>query len=546
MSKLDFNSQGGQAAGKVVPITPPTATASTGSGCNTPGNSRKKGVMQPTPPPRKPFPVQLLPPACRRLVEQGAKARGVDPAHMGVLTLPALAGAIGNSRILRVKRSYVEPAIIWAALVSPSGTMKSAQLDDVLGPHRVRDRELVDMVKSDLADYERDLARYKSGVSTVRPNRPPCRAVLVNDVTVEALALRLSDNPRGLLLGRDELSGWIGSFDAYKRSNGADVGSYLEMHRGGVLKVDRKRPDQPTIHVPRAALSVAGTIQPRVLARAIGQDGRDNGLLARLLVAMPPPAFAKWTEDDVDTATYSGYEQVVGSLLALEGKPGTECDPIELELSADARNLWRPYHDRMMAEASTAGADLAAAYSKLRGGALRFALVLALARDAEQGSAKALSEVDVAAMQAGIRLAEWFANEAERVYAVFAETDDERESRRIIEWIEERGGSTTVRDLVTYGPRPRFSETDEAEKYLQRLAGLGMGSMGYPGPDAKGGRPPGATFTITAPIPGCITPEILENLEVLQPQPVVREYADGAVDEELLSRWTPAGDGVQT
>src|SRR5262249_19745593 len=159
--------------------------------------------------------------------------------HLGVLMLPALAGAIGNTRILRIKRSYSEPAILWAALVAPSGAMKSAQLDDVLGPHRGKDLELVEQVQRELADYDRELFRYKSsaarGEPSEKPNRPRSKAVLVNDITVEALALRLADNPRGLLLSRDELAGWIGSFDAYKRSNGADVAAYLEMHRGGGL-----------------------------------------------------------------------------------------------------------------------------------------------------------------------------------------------------------------------------------------------------------------------------------------------------------------------
>ena len=54
---------------------------------------------------------------------------------------------------------------------------------------------------------------------------------LVSDCTVEALAVLLEQHPRGLLVARDELSGWVNSFDAYKSCRGADVAHWLSMHR---------------------------------------------------------------------------------------------------------------------------------------------------------------------------------------------------------------------------------------------------------------------------------------------------------------------------
>jgi hypothetical protein len=39
---------------------------------------------------------------------------------------------------------------------------------------------------------------------------------MVGDVTMEALTERLQVNPRGLLERRDELAGWLKSFDQYQ------------------------------------------------------------------------------------------------------------------------------------------------------------------------------------------------------------------------------------------------------------------------------------------------------------------------------------------
>jgi hypothetical protein len=45
------------------------------------------------------------------------------------------------------------------------------------------------------------------------PARPSLRRIQTNDPTVEKVARLVLDNPKGLLLFRDELAGWIGALD---------------------------------------------------------------------------------------------------------------------------------------------------------------------------------------------------------------------------------------------------------------------------------------------------------------------------------------------
>jgi hypothetical protein len=91
-------------------------------------------------------------------------------------------------------------------------------------------------------------------------------------VVSEALAPILQANPRGLLLARDELAGWIGSFDRYanKGKASADSANWLSMFNAENITVDRKTGFPRTIHVPRAAVCVVGGIQPAILRRALG------------------------------------------------------------------------------------------------------------------------------------------------------------------------------------------------------------------------------------------------------------------------------------
>jgi hypothetical protein len=82
----------------------------------------------------QPFPFDALPPTQREYVDASAGAIGCDPAFVAPHSLAAVAGAIGNSRAIRLKRGWSEPAVIWAVTVAPSGRLKSPGYDKAIGP----------------------------------------------------------------------------------------------------------------------------------------------------------------------------------------------------------------------------------------------------------------------------------------------------------------------------------------------------------------------------------------------------------------------------
>ena len=52
-------------------------------------------------------------------------------------------------------------------------------------------------------------------------------------------------------------------------------------------------------------------------------------------------------------------------------------------------------------------------------------------------------------MRAACDLARWFGNEAERIYALIAETNEQRDRRKLIEFIQHRGGEITEKDIYS-------------------------------------------------------------------------------------------------
>jgi hypothetical protein len=152
--------------------------------------------------------------------------------------------------------------------------------------------------------------------------RPVLRRVVCGDVTIEKLAEVLADNPRGLLVARDELAGWLGSFTRYKgKQGGNDAPLWLEANRAGTWIYDRKTGDRKHYFVPRAAVSVTGGIQPGVLTRALTAEFLDAGLAARLLMAWPPRRLKHWSKVEVSPDAEEAYQKTLDRLLQLDFQP---------------------------------------------------------------------------------------------------------------------------------------------------------------------------------------------------------------------------------
>lgn len=446
-----------------------------------------------------PFPANVLPEPILGFVTQAAKAIGCDESYVALPLLSGLASAIGNTHRIGLKRGWTEPAIVWTAIVGESGTAKSPALELALRPIRKRQHdamkdhaEAMKRYTDELATYERDGAHWKKSKSDTpppaKPEAPIADRCWTDDVTTEALAVLLQQNPRGLLLSKDELAGWF-NFDRYAGGKGGgDAAKWLEMFGGRAMVVDRKTGG--TLYVPRAAVSIAGGIQPETLRRALGQEHRDNGLAARLLLSCPPRKPKRWTEADVNATTEAAVATLFDRLFSLTPETDDDGDerPRLVALADDGKAAWVRFYNEHANEQAELSGDLSAAWSKLEGYAARLALVVHLIRwAAGDATLRDPSRVDEASIAAGVVLARWFGDEARRVYAILSESDDDRETRRLVEWIERKGGTVTVRDL-TRGPR-EYRNTERAAKALGELVASGVGRWEVDTHGPKGGRP---------------------------------------------------------
>ena len=427
-----------------------------------------------------PFPVHTLPEAVADYVGEAAKAIGCDPSFIALPILATLARAIGNSRVIRIKRTWSEPAIIWAAIIGKSGTHKTPSLQAAMRFIEARQAKSIAEHGQKLLDHEQELAQYMSDLEAWKrskstepppwkPEEPACTRYVTSDCTIEALAALLAVQFDGLLVSRDELAGWLAGIAEYKGGKGSDLGHWLAAWSAAPLTVDRKTGAIKMIHVPRAAVSLIGGIQPGVLRRAIAQEHLQDGLCARLLFAMPEPRKVVWTEATVHHDTEAAMGDVFDALFALE--PAADEDghnvPYPVDLTPEAKAAWVDYFNRHRAELVDLDDDLAAAWSKLEAYAARFALIIQLATDANS------TAIDQVSMESAIELSDWFGNEAKRVYGLFVEDTADQERRELLELIRRKGGRITARELA-HGCR-RYRGKGRAEEFLAELVSTGCG-----------------------------------------------------------------------
>jgi putative DNA primase/helicase len=127
------------------------------------------------------------------------------------------------------------------------------------------------------------------------PQEPTLRRLIVNDATFDALHQTMNENPAGILVIRDELTGWWSQLDRAGREG--ERAFCLQAWNGDTgHTIDRI--GRGTVYVPHCCMSMFGGIQPARLHSYLVDallDGPDNdGLIQRFQVIVWPDMKPDW------------------------------------------------------------------------------------------------------------------------------------------------------------------------------------------------------------------------------------------------------------
>jgi len=241
-------------------------------------------------------------------------------------------------------------------------------------------------------------------------DEPSAVRYVVNDSTVEKLGELLNQNPHGLLLFRDELTGWLRTLDREGHEN--DRAFYLEAWNGnGPYTYDRI--GRGTLHIEAACVSILGGIQPGPLAdylrAAVRGGGGDDGLMQRFQLVVYPDDPGPWREVDrwpdtqAKNQTFSLF-QALASLdpLTIGAKVADEDEVPFLRFAPDAQAFfseWRTDLEqkvRTQDEHPVLEAHLSKYRSLMPSLALLFHLLAVVGGTAEGGVSKRAAELAAA------------------------------------------------------------------------------------------------------------------------------------------------------
>ena len=401
-----------------------------------------------------PFPTDALPEILQSVVIQAANSIGCDDAAVALPCLSGLGVACANFRVI-VKDDWIAPPAIWTAIVRPSGQQKSPALDVTLDYYRGRQEDLC----------RSHIPQSKKG----EQDRPP--TVWTDNATTEGLDDAFRRNPRGILYGCDELSGWLGTFGLYKNGRGAaDEGWYCQRYSGRASNLLRKH-GSPHAGCASGVLGITGCTTIETLKALLTGSVRDCGMMARLVICIAPARRRRWTAATLPVQERDRYRRLLDSLFAND-------KPTVVGFSAGAARLFSEFFDRHNEQAERlAAAELQSAFSKLEELPARLALILHVA----DGEIEAISE-DV--MARAIRITEWAKEEARRAYAILgfrrpngsvstpAASPPPSDEEFLVDWIR-RTGPAPVRRIQS-GCRRFRDSAEKAKIALEHLVQRGL------------------------------------------------------------------------
>ncbi|MDI3462768.1 MAG: hypothetical protein OJF50_001589 [Nitrospira sp.] len=273
--------------------------------------------------PVEPLPLNILPLPFRGWIADVSNRMQCPPDFVAAAMLVMAGAIVGAGCGIRPKK-YDDWTVVpnfWGGVVGRPSMLKTPAMGEAMKPLdrlECAAKAAYDMAKKNYdAEYEaykahkeslqtdmRKAAKGKAGqsmdnlkvtfVGLKEPDAPVWQRYKTNDATIEKMAELQKDNPRGLLLFRDELIGLFATWD--KDGHEADRAFYLESWNG-VRPYTSDRIGRGTVFIENLCVSLFGGIQPSKLTGYLHQAMRgcnNDGLVQRLQILVYPDEPRTW------------------------------------------------------------------------------------------------------------------------------------------------------------------------------------------------------------------------------------------------------------
>jgi len=270
------------------------------------------------------LPTKLIPEPYRGWISD-ITHRMQTPLDFAAISAIVVTGSvIGTGCAIRPKQkdNWEVMPNLWGVCIGPPSAMKSPSMKEPMDMLSRLQAEAHEAYQQELMDYqfdkqvreaqrkqlEKDIQKAATAkvpdpakLDALRNDfrmleegeEPAPRMFKTNETSIQSQTVLQKQNPRGLLVFRDELTGWLSRLD--KPEYGDERAYYLEGWNGNGsytdFKIGRGLTDAPNI-----CISVLGGTQPDKAKRYIRQSmtGGNDGLVQRLQMAVYPDESKDW------------------------------------------------------------------------------------------------------------------------------------------------------------------------------------------------------------------------------------------------------------
>ncbi len=456
------------------------------------------------PPP--PLPLDLFPGRWRGWIARAAERAGAPPDYVACSLLAVVGAAIGNARWASPWDGWQHPPVVNMACIGLPSAGKSPAIDATTGPLSQLEADLNDdtedrmrgwrtekqEAKERRALWEADMkAAVKENrpaplepLGAVEPEQPARRRAYSTTPTMEAARDLSAANPRGLLLHRDELAGWITGMDAYSGKAGMERAFWLQTYEGKRWAADRVKDGDNARDVPNLTWAIVGGIQPDRLASLL-LNGDDDGLSARFLYCWPAPSADISEPPDGRALPFVLKDR----LLRLRQLPMVNDDPLLLLFTAEAIEALQELRREVKRQEAEAAGLFLSWLGKVPGMAVRLSLIFLYLDWLEQPAGAPEPEaVDLNALARALGfLCDYALPMARRAFGEAALPEAERDARRLARWLLRQSPmpeTLNARQLRRMGNGPGIGTAERIEAALHELAEL---HVVRPAPGRDGG-----------------------------------------------------------
>ncbi|MFI3320111.1 MAG: DUF3987 domain-containing protein [Rikenellaceae bacterium] len=369
------------------------------------------------------FPLHVFPKKYQDIARSASSCMGFPLDFIAASMMFAASVAVGNSYAVHVLGTWRECSAMYMAIVGQSGTNKSHPMSFAMSPLLRFDREQYRAFKSAYSEYQQLSAlskKEREELGNGEPLSPPrFRKFIVSDITPEGVAHIHEQNPRGICLYADELKSWINNFNRY--SKGSEEQFWLSAFSGKPIIVDRRNVEN-SISIAKSFISVIGSTQVDLLSDFAKGERSSSGFVDRILFVFPKSLEKRyWSTDELPPHIEGSWSDIMSRLIDIELHLNDNGDPVPtiLQYSNDAKARlfeWQR-HNTDLTNYELDG-QIKGIFSKLEVYAIRFSLALQMIRWACGDNR--LEQVDLASVEGGIALAEYFRETALRVQSVIA------------------------------------------------------------------------------------------------------------------------------